>query len=58
MIRDKNVANDAAVGYLEARKEAANCRLRFRGFKRKNTLLRLNLKVKNNKKATRKILRR
>ena len=57
MIRDQNVANKAAVGYLEPRKEVANCRWRFSGFKTKSTVHRLNLKVKNNKKGTKKFFR-
>ena len=50
MIRDQNVASKAAVAYLGARKEVANCGLHFRGFKRKNTLRSLNITLKNSKK--------
>ena len=51
VIRDQNVASKAAVAYLGARKEVANCGLHFRGFKRKNTLRSLNITLKNSKKS-------
>ena len=41
---------EAVFGYLHARKEVANCRLRFSGFKKRNTLRWLILKVKKKKK--------
>ena len=49
MIGGRNVGNKADVGYLGAKKELANCGLRFSSFKTNNTLRRLNLKVEKTK---------
>ena len=57
VIRGQNGRNNAVVCYLWARKEVANCGSRFSGFKAKNILRRFDLKVKNNRKATKKIFR-
>ena len=49
LISGQNQRNKAPLCYLGHMKEVANCGLRFRGFKRTNTLSWMHLKVKNNK---------
>ena len=46
-----------ALGYLVPRKKVASSALGFSAFKTKNTVERLNSKVKNNKKAKKKLFR-
>ena len=48
MLRDENGKSKAYVSCLGVLKELGNFNLRFRGFKDKNTLHRMYLKVKNN----------
>ena len=57
VVRGENKMNKALVWNLGSIKELGNCGLHFRGFKELNTLHWMHLKVRNNKKVTKKGLR-
>ena len=58
VIRGENKRSKAFFWQLVYIKEAANCGLRFRGFKPTNTLRWMLLKVRRSKKDTKKVLRK
>ena len=45
------------VSYLDIRSQVANCRVKIKGFKLKDTILEMCQNIENNKEATSKVFR-